>query len=450
MRLVHGLCTAAALLTSTSAFAQSGSWTISEASGRVILREGQAERSLSRGATVPAGGTVVTGPSSRAVMVRGEDFVTMSANTRIRVPEAAQATGLFQLIEEWGSAVFKVKHSPKPRFGVQTPYLAAVVKGTTFSINVSNEGASLQVVEGAVGVATSDGGANELIRPGMVAVVAASDQFRLNVQGQSARTIDSPQRGATSTATDTGGSSSVDTESAGEQSATSSPLGEGLERSNSDSLGTSMDSAGPPVFSSEVFVSDGGADQAIGAAIEAEPVDIAAATRGLIGAGPQAAPPQTVAASIASVATVAREIETPNSPNPGPGNGNGNPNPGPGNGNGNPNPGPGNGNGNPNPGPGNGNGNPNPGPGNGNGNPNPGPGNGNGNPNPGPGNGNGNPNPGPGNGNGNPNPGPGNGNGNPNPGPGNGNGNPSPGPENGNGNPSPGDGNPGGNGKGPK
>lgn len=185
----------AALLSSTSAFAQTGEWRVSEASGRVVMRDAAGDHPVARGGLVPAGATLLTGPGARAVVVRGEDFVTVAANSRLRVPAAAQATGLFQMVQEWGQAVFRIKHLPKPHFAVQTPYLAAVVKGTTFSVTVTGEGASLQVTDGAVEVATTDGGAHELVRPGAVATVTAVDRFRLTMQGQVSRVIDSPARG---------------------------------------------------------------------------------------------------------------------------------------------------------------------------------------------------------------------------------------------------------------
>ena len=186
---------AVALMGSTSAYAQSAPWTISEASGRVVIRDSAGDHAGARGATVPAGATVMTGTTGRAILVRGQDFVTLSANARMRLPGAAQAGGLFQMIQEWGNALFRIEHRKDPHFGVQAPYLAAVVKGTTFSVTVTREGSSVQVIEGAVEAATADGGAHELVRPGAVASVMASDRFRLTVQGQNAHSIDSPARG---------------------------------------------------------------------------------------------------------------------------------------------------------------------------------------------------------------------------------------------------------------
>ncbi|UZK67753.1 FecR domain-containing protein [Sphingomonas sp. M1-B02] len=182
------------LLLANAAVAQTADWSVSEASGQVVVRDGKGDRVAKRGTVVPEGAVISTGPDARAVLVKGRDFVTVSANSRIRVPAAEQARGVFQLLQEWGNAVFKIEKKPDPHFGVRTPYLAAVVKGTTFSITVTGQGASLQVVEGAVETSTNDGGASELIRPGIVASVIANDLFRLTVQGQNTRTIDSPQR----------------------------------------------------------------------------------------------------------------------------------------------------------------------------------------------------------------------------------------------------------------
>ena len=127
---------ASLLFAAEPAFAQDGSWTVSEASGRVVLRDASGDHPLRRGAIVASGTTLLTGVSSRAVLVRGEDFVTVSASSRVRLPDA-KAASLMQVFLEWGTGLFRIKHTDKPHFGVQTPYLAAVVKGTTFSVTVS-------------------------------------------------------------------------------------------------------------------------------------------------------------------------------------------------------------------------------------------------------------------------------------------------------------------------
>ena len=179
------------ILAATPAWARGGPWTVSEASGRVMVTDASGARTATRGMTVPAGASVTTESGARAVLVRGQEFVTISPNSRLRLVAEAQSAGLIQVLQDWGNALFRIEKQRSPHFGVKTPYLAAVVKGTTFSITVSREGASMQVVEGAVEVSTEDGGARELIRSGAVAMVAASDRYRLTVGD---RIVDSPAR----------------------------------------------------------------------------------------------------------------------------------------------------------------------------------------------------------------------------------------------------------------
>ncbi|MEX0342680.1 MAG: FecR domain-containing protein [Erythrobacter sp.] len=190
----HTLVPLAILLSSTSALAQSGPWKVSETHGQVVIRSQSGERTAKRGAPVRAGEQVVTGVSSNATIVRGNEFVTLRPNTQVTIVPRERESGVVQIIQNIGSAIFNIGRQPNPHFGVDTPYLAAVVKGTTFSITVSGEGASMQVTEGAVEAATVDGGARDLIRPGEVAIIAAEDRYRLTVEGDLSRHFDSPQR----------------------------------------------------------------------------------------------------------------------------------------------------------------------------------------------------------------------------------------------------------------
>lgn len=178
------------------ALAQSVGWTISETKGSVVVIDSRGERAASVGLAVTPGATVRTKAQSSAVLVRGREFVTLRQNAQIRIPEAVRDKSIIQIIQDYGSAMFNIGKKADPHFGVETPYLAAVVKGTTFIIAVGADGATLQVTEGAVEASTPDGGARELILPGAVAMVAAGDTMRLVIEGEGRKVIDSPARPA--------------------------------------------------------------------------------------------------------------------------------------------------------------------------------------------------------------------------------------------------------------
>jgi hypothetical protein len=194
----------ALMMMSVPAHAEAPTWKVSEVSGRVQLTENGQSRAATRGALLSSGSTIVTAAASRAVIVRGQEFVVISPGTRIRVPEASSSNRIVQLIQDFGSALFKIEKKSTPHFGVQTPYLAAVVKGTTFTVTVGPDGSKVRVTEGAVEVSTLDGGASDLVTPGTVALVGKNDRYTLTVEGKETKILRSDKAPALGAAASTG------------------------------------------------------------------------------------------------------------------------------------------------------------------------------------------------------------------------------------------------------
>src|SRR5690606_33504837 len=97
-----------------AAQAQSETWTVSEVSGRVILRTDGNAGAIARGAAVEPGSGIGPAAGARAVIVRGKDVVTLSPNSRIRIPAAqTQEAGLSDLLQEWGNANVKIETRPQ-------------------------------------------------------------------------------------------------------------------------------------------------------------------------------------------------------------------------------------------------------------------------------------------------------------------------------------------------
>ena len=272
-RIAKAILGAVLLLAAPLALAQGANWTISEVAGSVTVKAAATALPVSRGASVPAGAVLVTGSGSRAVLVRGKDFMTVNANSRVRIPAAAdKASGFFDILQELGNAVFQIEKKPDPHFGVRTPYLAAVVKGTTFSITVSDQGASLQVLEGAVETSTVDGDARELIRPGVIAMVEASDRMRLTVQDQQTRTIDSPAKADGAARGDTAQAAGTPTDE------TPEPV---VESVTSPSVAEEQMNDG--VISSDAAGNSDNDGQFLTEAITAKPVNLSTTTDGFVG-----------------------------------------------------------------------------------------------------------------------------------------------------------------------
>ena len=185
---------------SSAALASPLTWTISESAGPVSIARSGISSVATRGLTVNAGDVVTTGRGGRAVLVRGTEFMMVAPASQLRMPAEQQATGMTQVIEDFGNVVFMIKKKMTAHFEVRTPYLAAVVKGTTFAVGVSPRGASIQVLEGAVDVATLDGRAHKLVTPGAVAMISAANRSRMTIEDNGkTRVIDSPGGGAPAT-----------------------------------------------------------------------------------------------------------------------------------------------------------------------------------------------------------------------------------------------------------
>lgn len=179
-----------------SAYAQSGSWKVSESQGDVSISHQGVTKVAVKGAALSAGDSIKTGANGRAVITRGEQYVVVSRNSHIKVAPQKTKSLLTQFVQYFGNALFKVDKRKDQHFAVETPYMAAVVKGTTFNVSVGAEGATVQVTEGAVEVATLDGGARELLLPGDIGLVERGDPFSLGIRGRNTRSIESRNKPA--------------------------------------------------------------------------------------------------------------------------------------------------------------------------------------------------------------------------------------------------------------
>src|SRR4051812_28108523 len=119
------------LLTSSSFAAD---WVADRLRGSVQQKHGSQWVEMVRGTVIADGQSVRTGPDGRVDLVRGEEKLQLSSNTQILLHEGV---GNITSIEQAsGELVAEVERRNVQHFSVQTPYLAAVVKGTIFRVVV--------------------------------------------------------------------------------------------------------------------------------------------------------------------------------------------------------------------------------------------------------------------------------------------------------------------------
>jgi len=128
-------------------------WTVSTISGRASIREAGREdnRPLTQGEFLKTGDRIETGDDGRVVVTRDKQTVTITANSNFEVV-STESSVFTRIYQNLGTLMFHVDKRPEKHFEVDTPYLHAVVKGTTFTVTVDQGGASVHVADGLVEV----------------------------------------------------------------------------------------------------------------------------------------------------------------------------------------------------------------------------------------------------------------------------------------------------------
>jgi hypothetical protein len=174
--LWFGAIVALAALFAAPAMAQNaGQWVVDQISGQVRERgQDGAWHSLATGAALEEGNAVETGGDGKLVLMHGKDVVTVAPNSSFQVPANAGPALGPSLLQTLGTLMFRVEHAPGRHFEIDAPHLAAVVKGTVFTVTASPTADSVHVAEGAVEVTTAVSHKVAFIRGGQTAVVSSA------------------------------------------------------------------------------------------------------------------------------------------------------------------------------------------------------------------------------------------------------------------------------------
>jgi FecR-like protein len=174
------LCSFFVVLSPAAASGAQDKWTVTQLSGDArVVHPGLQPASLKVSAQIVSGDILITGATGRATLVRGADYIIIAPRSELRLPATAEATGFTRVVEELGTMLFKIQHTGIPHFAVDTPMLAAVVKGTTFSITVDQNRSAVQVIQGAVQVTAVVGGMSRIVEGGRTVFVNHADPTTL-------------------------------------------------------------------------------------------------------------------------------------------------------------------------------------------------------------------------------------------------------------------------------
>src|SRR5689334_15177671 len=185
----HGLrCAFAAALTlgmaSAAWAADDGVWSVSKATGEVwIATDGAQQVALNQDETLKPGNTIRTGRNGRVLLVRGEETILISPNSVVGLPAEKKEGLSTTIIQQAGSILLEVEKRNVKHFEVETPYLAAVVKGTQFSVTVGAGSTKVGVLRGQVEVSDFKTGQIAQVMPGQAATAFEQGKPGLSLSG---------------------------------------------------------------------------------------------------------------------------------------------------------------------------------------------------------------------------------------------------------------------------
>lgn len=168
------------------ALAEEDGWRVARISGEAwVTRAGNPPSKLAPEATIAEGDTVQTSRNGRLQLLRGAETVLVAPNTVVQITEGEGSRTIVR--QRAGSVTVEAEKKNIEHFEVRTPMLAAVVKGTQFTVTLQGGKASVAVSRGQVDVTSLKSGQSVLVLPGQRASVGHTGHGGLSVTGTGVR-----------------------------------------------------------------------------------------------------------------------------------------------------------------------------------------------------------------------------------------------------------------------
>lgn len=152
MRFISAIVFALVAIVSTAANADT--WKAVRVAGPAWLYTSETSKTvLSAGEELPAGASIVTGRGARVLLQSNKQTVIVGPLTSMAISQTPGAGLKTTVLQSAGTIEVEVEKRDVRYFSVETPLLAAVVKGTRFTVTVSKSKAQVAVKRGKVEVA---------------------------------------------------------------------------------------------------------------------------------------------------------------------------------------------------------------------------------------------------------------------------------------------------------
>ncbi|CAL79217.1 conserved hypothetical protein; putative signal peptide [Bradyrhizobium sp. ORS 278] len=186
--LIPGLIACLLGAASAASAADGEPWLVSKSSGEIWVTtqggtQGATQVSLGSAEALKPGDTIRTGPNGRVRLTRGAETMVIAPNSEVGLPAAAKDGMATTILQRAGSILLDVEKRNVQHFEVETPFLAAVVKGTQFRVTVEGRRAKVEVSRGQVQVSDFKSGQIAQVMPGQAATTSTIGRSGLKLSG---------------------------------------------------------------------------------------------------------------------------------------------------------------------------------------------------------------------------------------------------------------------------
>lgn len=172
MRPARQIFLAAALLPAFIVAAAADDWKITRLSGDALVFHQGRWTQLRAGDVVADDAFVRTLGSGSLQFTRDRESIDVEPNTQIQIVDR-KGKRFTTVRQYFGTVGVEANRENVKHFAVQTPFLAAVVKGTVFAVKTTARASTVAVTRGKVGVQSADHGSHADVSAGQTASVSA-------------------------------------------------------------------------------------------------------------------------------------------------------------------------------------------------------------------------------------------------------------------------------------
>jgi hypothetical protein len=139
---------------------------------------------IARGMKIPDVSWIYTGKSGRLVLKRGKETIQFKPKTMAAIAKRNKSGSKTLVVQQFGELLLDVETRKRKHLKVETPFLAAVVKGTTFSVKVNSRSTNLAVQKGVVEVTDERRGLQTNVNSGPATELCRSFNSVLCAKGE--------------------------------------------------------------------------------------------------------------------------------------------------------------------------------------------------------------------------------------------------------------------------